>query len=367
MADMRSTTAYRDHLRHQSLLGRLHLYGRGEEVSPTENFTTEALAGAARSNPRPLIAALGRADPRVPTEPPWTVSAVVTQEAVAGVGIIDMTIEGRDRLGPFEYLLEVKIWAGEHGDQLSRYARHVAAPSRARRALIAVGPGPLQSDVSIHRLSWRQIWTAIDAETGPEDRLWHDLQRFLVEIKMADDASEPITSKEAASLSAASGLVRKVAHALWRVAASWQESYPRIWPAGQGYVRRIIARELADNGRLTIEVGLDGMPLAVILGAVDDADEVYAVAWVETRSRRSPIVDQIRQQVEAGAFANEWSGSLDGTVLLRKKGRIVALQSADDLFSWFDASLTELQSMGVLAAMQQAHQSTPPDIEPTPS
>src|SRR3990172_8056806 len=103
-----------------STLGRLFDFAKAPNSSAIENFTTEALAGAIRADPRPFLLALRRHD--LVRAAPLTDLDVLTQVVMPGTGILDLVVVSASPELP-ELWIEVKVDAAESGRQLDAYAR----------------------------------------------------------------------------------------------------------------------------------------------------------------------------------------------------------------------------------------------------
>jgi hypothetical protein len=140
-----------------SLFGRLFRYARSTETDQLENFTTEALAAAIREQPTPFLATL--AEHGIPAALPSARTSVLvtTQEAVAGVGIVDLVVRLFDGTSlRQEVWVEVKVWAPESGDQLARYRAHLLSrPDGDRCTLVTLGPRRL--DGAVPWIAWQAL------------------------------------------------------------------------------------------------------------------------------------------------------------------------------------------------------------------
>jgi hypothetical protein len=336
-----------DAYRRQSLLRRLLLYAKSSEQEATENFTTEALAGAIRQSAEPMAQALAKAGAISGSSVRF--STVMTQVGLSGTGIVDLILGGDDGSGPIECLIEVKVGSGESGDQLQRYRNYIDAQNDlTRRVLVVLSREPIATNVDHRPLSWRDIWTAVTPQTTTRGSIWRDLKTFLEEIGMADDTGMAISAGEAASLGSAAGLCRKTTAILDDVLNHWRPTYPGIWPAS---VRQILAREFANDGRLVVIAGASTSPMWLYLGAIDEGNEAWATVWVEVRDRRAPVVDRLREAIGRGDVPNGWRGQIDRPEILITQERLVTLPDRLTAVAWFNARIQELGAADVMSAI----------------
>lgn len=196
-----------------STLSRLFAYARTPDSDPRENFTTEALAGAIRSDPQPMLAALARhgiIDPdAVDTCDPYT------QAFHPGAGTIDLMLQLSVGGEAREVWVEVKVDAPESGVQLDNYQAFIDAGDLPRE-LIVLAKDSLAGRESMTTLRWREV-ASLASTLAPDSRPWSDLVTYLEEIGMTEHSTYPISLREAASLEDAWGLFQKAASAILAV------------------------------------------------------------------------------------------------------------------------------------------------------
>jgi len=140
-------------------LPRLLKYAVAPQKTPTENFTTEALAAAIERDPAPFLTWVG-APPRS------SVVTVETQVDLAGAGILDLLVatDRHDRRN--EYWLEIKVDAALTGDQMKRYGEEAASRDDPRPAVLLVGPHRFASVPKSQYLSWQSLWELLVQRTS---------------------------------------------------------------------------------------------------------------------------------------------------------------------------------------------------------
>jgi hypothetical protein len=223
----------------ESLFGRLYRFARSTDINQLENFTTEALGAAIRAQPAPFFDALRR-HRVIAARPKGTVVLVVTQEVVPGVGIIDLTVRAY-RGGELdqEIWVEAKVWAGESGDQLARYQHHLAArPDGHRCVLMVLGPRPIGTTAAPW-MSWQALSDSVTRSSASSE-LWTELCEFLREVGVADESSEPVSAREAASLRDAHSLFKKAAKVLTEVSVLGTERWPDWGWGGRDQITQLI-------------------------------------------------------------------------------------------------------------------------------
>lgn len=123
-------------------------------------FATEALAAAIRHDPAPMLSVLPGAATRV-VDASTQVTAY-TQVFFAGAGRMDLVLEIRTGGQLSTVWIEVKVKAGEHGDQLANYQRHA---SDHGIHLVTLGRARLRPDID--HVSWSDVRRAALRCKGP--------------------------------------------------------------------------------------------------------------------------------------------------------------------------------------------------------
>lgn len=199
-------------------------YARSSEIEATEDFTTEALAACIRSDPAPVLFLLERLSV-IGSAGEVAEVVALTQVMEVGAGIIDLVLQLRlpDRL--MEVWIEVKVAAGESGNQIDNYRRFIESqPDGLRPQLVTLSRWPIRPDPDLTWLAWQAV--RAQALTSAEP-YWRDLAAFLEDIDMADEFDAPTTSREAASLADAARLLGKTGRILLPVFDQARRSGPR--------------------------------------------------------------------------------------------------------------------------------------------
>jgi hypothetical protein len=330
----------------ESLFGRLYRFARSTSVDQLENFTTEGLGAAIRAQPAPFFEAL-REHGVIAARPKGTRVLVVTQEVVPGVGIIDLTVrvfEGGEL--EQEIWVEAKVWAGESGDQLSRYQRHFAArPDGDRCILMVLGPRPIGTTVAPW-LSWQALSDSL-TKSGRLGQLWTELCDFLQEVGVADEASEPVSAREAASLRDAYSLFRKATKVLTEVNELGKQRWPDWGWGGRDQVTQQILGQFQRHARYTIYTS--NRPVYLVIGFTDlyVTGEAHLTVWVETDPKKPVIRQGVIGAADAGGLGATWLRRLDTWQALSKTQRAATVEGSEATVQWFDGCLDELVLAGI--------------------
>ncbi len=330
----------------ESLFGRLYRFARSTAVDQLENFTTEALAAAIRTQPAPFFDALLQHGV-IPARPKGTVVLVVTQEVVPSVGVIDLTVRvyGSSVLEQ-EVWIEAKVWAGESGDQLARYQRHLASrPDGDRCILMVLGPRPI-GNAAAPWMSWQALSDSV-TKSGASSELWTELSEFLREVGVADESSEPVSAREAASLRDAHSLFKKATKVLTDVNEVGKERWPDWGWGGRDQITQLILGQFQRHARYTIATS--SKPAYLVIGFTDlyATGEAYLTVWVETDPKKPTIRQGVIAAAEAGGLDASWARRLDTWQALSKTQRAATVEGGAATAAWFERCLGELAMAGI--------------------
>src|SRR4051812_5922661 len=121
-----------------SHLGRLFTFAKATEHAALENFMTEALAAAIRSDPKPFTLALAT----LGFEEPPGFNVVLTQVPIER-GILDLLLRAAART----FVVEIKIGSPESGDAIDRYLGWIKNEPVGSALIVLLGPTRLRDDV----------------------------------------------------------------------------------------------------------------------------------------------------------------------------------------------------------------------------
>ena len=338
-----------------STLARLFQYAKSSKSEALENFTTEALAAAIRDDPRPLIPVLVNAGLLSYDQDP-TVLGVETQVAVPGAGIVDLdlVLEGEGWLT--EVWVEVKVWAGESGQQLSSY-QQVIATLPHQPLLVVLSKQPLGGHDDLPWISWQAIYEAA-LRGGRASPYWLDLGHFLEEIHMADAYDEPIIAGEAAALLAAHALYQKTARIIAATMESGKERWPVLgWPKSTNDADEQLLWQFKRLRRLTLPIRTTG-PAQLFLGVAQhdasaefDEPEPHLCVWVEHPAKQVDYRRVLLDQADAGALGETWARRVKGWWALTAHQRLGSFGSQAEAVSWLIDRLDELDRAAIIALL----------------
>lgn len=348
-----------------STLKRLFTYAKSENEA-LENFTTEALAAAIRIDPAPLVVALRFVGVAVPAGE-VTVRDVQTQVGVGDAGILDLILLLRSNGEETEFWFEVKCYAAESGNQLTKYRAHIAARPRGLQPLLVVlAREPLPGHEDLPWLSWQALWRATDRK-GTRTPAWQDFRRFLEEIGMANRFDSTITAHEASAQTDAFVLLHKMENVLEPVVAHVARLTPKLqWPPSRTKLRAMLTRNFRDWGNFTVACP-HTYRAGMSFGAYKD-DETRE-SWAGVRVWCSSAKDlAVRRQLvdlaDTAKISDVWERAPadDEGAALVVYARLAAFNALPELSAWFTARFDELQAAGVLPAIPTLGSAT---VQPT--
>ncbi len=321
-----------------STLGRLFNYAKATGSSPVENFTTEALAAAIREDSAPLRAALQSCGITIGPEPVRVHTQVVVPE-----GQLDLVAH----VGEIELNFEVKVEAGESGDQLQRYVER-AKSSGAR--LIVLSRSPVLG-WSGAWLQWQDIWTAV-RRSEDVSVYWRDFATWLEELKMADDSFEPIGKGDPFAVHGTYRLIQKAANILAPVGLALRALRPgEAWPSTSDEARRYISARFIEGNEIAI-----GLPAAkhagLAIGIVEEEDDDgvparWAAAWIWADPRKLDA-----RSVLGGVCPAGWERDPHPWIALQRRTPAGAFETQRAATDWLVARAGELNECGILAKLE---------------
>jgi hypothetical protein len=212
---------------------RMLSLGSREGSTPIEDFLTEALAAATNRDSRPLIAALQTQPGLARTLNGHNRVKAETQVSLKGAGRLDLVIEPASGA---QVWIEVKAFAGEHGNQLRTYARQAKRIRPNAKLVLLARPGVMPS-IKIPKISWGTLLSAVGNCHKPSD-LWLELCEFIKEKDLGSDLSWPLTKVEAKRLKTKEindptvvKAIRKLKNFATQIEEILSVSFPRQWYA----------------------------------------------------------------------------------------------------------------------------------------
>ena len=329
-----------------SPLTRLFTFARAAKARPLENFTTEALANAIRSDPDPFVDSLISSG--LLSSSPGVVQAdvVETQVQVPG-GIVDLVVElsiGSERHALW---FEIKAHAGVHGEQLPTYraaaAQHPTAPTPQ---VLMLCKRPIAKGVDT--LRWNTLRQAIDPAT--KNAYWRDFRLFLEEHRMADDYDHPITPDELAVAPTAHSLLLKSA----RLAHEFLASLPArgSWkaaefPSSESRVVATMANQFRRFGRLVTHS--KRYPW-VNFGLLFD-DKPRLEVWIEFQPTDFAARKAVFAKADASDLLKHWKRRESGWAWLGTSLPIDGEINQDTATGWLRGCFDELEAAGIFTEL----------------
>jgi hypothetical protein len=333
---------------------------------PLEDFTTEALAGAIRRDARPMLAALaqGSFNPANVSEHHLTVLTQRTYLVPGDEIRLDLVLLWSAKGSAIELWIEVKTGSPLSGkNQLRRYAdaqtQLTSMDGVARPRLVLLSTSDLRSGdtagdltISAHT-SWQDVVDAV-RETHDPDSLWLEFVLFLKEKRMTQDATFPITAREATSLGDAHRLYLKSIDLLNAVNAVGSERFPTVangwWRSNDipGFVRR----QFRDHARFCLGLW-GGSKIGLTFGLVSGhAGEAMYTVWLEADPRYGDV--RARVHAEAGALAAAgWELQYEGWILVQTRAHTVNFPTLEQATAWFVDRFTDLDNAGLFALQHE--------------
>jgi hypothetical protein len=330
-----------------STFSNLLRYARSTALEATENFTTEALAACIRSDPAPILHVLERAAV-IASSAEVTEVVPYTQVAYSGAGVIDLVLQIGLRDRGLEVWVEVKVAAGESGNQLQNYRTSInARRADLRPVLVTVARYPIRPDPWLIWIPWQSIRREAAKATQP---YWRDFAEFLQEVQMADEFDEPITSREAASLPASAQLMGKVARILWPVLETAADRWPESpWTASEDDLRKNLALWFRQRGRFTAQMHGYVRRGAWLDIGVWEGDEPELGVTVVTEPKSLDVRTAVIAIADNNGLPPTWARQLSGWHAVSIRSRLIGFSDHDAARGWLLARLEELGSAGLLS------------------
>lgn len=321
-----------------STLRRMFNYGLG---GAKENFTTEALAAAIREEPAPFLSALEK----VGIQCSRPIEGVDTQ--VKGGGTPDLLLRPRDQR---PVLIEVKVGAGESGDQLTRYqAWAERQPENLRPHLVLLSSKNLTEDKRWRWLSWQELWKGIRG--APDHSRWHDLAIWVKEERMADDTFEPVTIDEAGTLLGAHALLWKAVHILTPASAHMNTIWTTSgWPVSETHVRKQLVSRFGTWPSYSVQ-HTQAYRCGCAMGIYVNGEGTTALSlWVWAPPKL--LAERSRIQAIGAQLSEVWKLDTSGWELLRADRPLLSFEDHAAASAWLIERCSEMQRAGLTAVFE---------------
>jgi hypothetical protein len=330
-----------------SILEGLYRYARGDRAHARENFTTQALAGCIRLDPVPFAKALQEVgDLGISEDATIDPLAVSTQWPVPAVGAIDLVVRGQDRSRPFERWGELKVDAGESGDQIQRYQKHLLRlPDLNRPTLFTLGRSPLRGHPDVPHLTWNEVARAASASPSAH---WRDFVEYLKENRLAGADYEAARPTELASMLEFDGLVGKLARILEIVFDESHVLHDLRLPTGS--IRRELMNRFASHGDLVVAIRpMNARTSQIVAGVVPNETGVRLAIYLESWPSQSDLQRKIQVAADAkGLTTGQWSKREAQWGGIRAETAWLEAQEPSRVAKWFIDRFDELSEARIL-------------------
>lgn len=321
-------------------LARLFRYAKS--ASAVENFTTEALAAAIRIDPTPLMRALKSIGVDIPI-----VNVEVDTQVAMGDGILDLLVT---TLSARRVVVEVKVDAGESGDQLRRYLDWAHSfPADEQPHVVVLGPRQITTIDGVRWLSWQTLWKEIRRSSAAAAH-WLELATWLEECNMADDSYEAISPTESGTLDGAHRLLKKAARILTPASKHmndvWQGSN---WPTDIKSVTRQITRRFRHWPSYSIQHQAP-YRAGLSIGAFDEGGQGWLGVWVWALFKRP--AERAHIQKLAKTLPAGWENAPASAELVGAYKNISEFAGADDASEWIKGRINELSAIGMFQLIE---------------
>lgn len=326
----------------KSTLGSLFRYAATGGI---ENFTTEALAAAVRDDASPLVAALQK----IGVELSVPLVRVHTQYAIDG-GILDLVLVPQH--GP-ALIIEVKIDAGESGNQLDRYlAWCTNHPEDGRPSVVVLSASRLSDNEQVPWLRWQVLWNEL--RERPAGSRWADIRRWLEECGMADDSLEPATQAEARALRSAHSLLKRTIKILIEPSIKMNSAWPGSnWPTTEADVKKQLVSRFGTWPSFSIQHREVTYGSGCSMGVYENESEGACLSlWLWAPLQKA----EVRSIIEsvAAALPSTWKSDRHSGEPLRADKRLVEFSAQAEATRWLLDRIEELERVGIFKVFDAA-------------
>ena len=322
----------------RSTLGSLFHYA---SASAVENFTTEAFAAAIRSDPGPLVRSLSLVDVKFAAD-----RVEVHTQVSTDAGILDLLVTEN---GEPSIVIEVKVNAGQSGDQLVRYLEWTKSFTERPPRLVVLSPHQITSDDAVTWLPWQSVWREL--RSGESNLYWTDLARWLEECEMADDSYEPIAESEVAALDNAHSLLKKAARILTPVAVHMNEVWRGSnWPHDNHRVTKQIILRFQRWPSYSIHHRKWRRRCGVAIGIFHEDGNGSLGVWVWALAKR--VDERSRIHDLASNLPPGWHRDAASSEMLGAYRPLSEFSTAAKASEWLTARTNELAAVGMFKLIE---------------
>jgi hypothetical protein len=339
-----------------SRLARLYRYAKAGRSESLENFTTEALAAAIEVDPAPLVDALrkrGIADGELRGS--VVVHTQVGKRKPEGTtAFIDLEVRFVDGSTTNSvFWVEVKLSAGEHGNQLAVYEEIARAMGPKWPTVITLARFP-EINPEFQGITWRDLADGVARLAAPPP-YWRDLVGFIEEHRMALDTEDEMTDVEFATVEHTRRLTEKMTDRLLAFSRAAAERKPPIrFPRNRREILRRVGGQFALYGRFCVLSKTKAPRLLVGMRwiAEGDARIPSLIVRVEHSPKKTERREMILATADRGDLSEEWHRGRHDYIALEKRKTLASDdESAKDTVAWWCGAIDELDRAGVLSLL----------------
>ena len=343
---------------------RMLSLGSRKGSTPIEDFLTEALAAAFNRDPRPLIMALQSQPKLARTLSRGSRYSAQTQVAIKGTGRLDLVLKPERGA---QIWIEVKVLAGEHGDQLPSYERAAKNLRPHAQLVMLARPGVVPS-IEIPKITWGAIVSSVSKCHRPSD-LWLEMCNFLEEEDLGSNLSWPLTSIEAAALDlkkvsnpSASSAIAKIKNFSIQVLENLNMRDRNQWFANIDR-KAFLDNQIKELGRLVYQFETDPRQKNYLSGT-----DPFIFVWVGFESHalkvgiegRAPV-DLRKELSDSYATLESYGWVCEQENILSVKSEKLAFAKEELAILWVLERFAELKKTGAYALIQTASRAHPVD------
>lgn len=345
-----------------SRLGQLFKYAKSSASPALENFSTEALASAIRADAGPWLTALRRRQlvPERPIKGKAVVHTQVRKNLDGAALYLDLIVDFPRAPEIPSMWVEVKVYAGEHGEQLAQYKK--LAESLTPAAQVITLARSLEVKPGIKGVTWRDLSEAID---DASDVYWRELRAFMNEKRMVLHSEDPITDTDITALESTLQTLDKMTERLHRFTSqAAKRSAPMQFQQNRGSIQRILGTQLGRHQRLCLPSS-GGVP-SLLVGLRWFGEGPKKEARLMLCVEHSPKNTKLRQQLLRIADDNglpatwtrdelTWPGLLKSAPITSENGSLCGSEA------WWSEALDELERAKILEVVSGASPQGPDD------
>ena len=288
------------------------------------------------------------------------VETQVRQTSTEGTALcLDLVAELVDMPDARPLWVEVKVYAGEHGNQLTHYENLAASISPPAQVITLARS--LEVKQGVKGITWRDLAEAIE---GDSHLYWQELLRFMNGKRMLLHSEDPITPSDITALASTLDTLDKMTERLHLFASkAAKRSVPIHFRQNRGSIRRILGAQLGRHQRLCLP-SRDANPSLLVglrwFGA-GPKKQARLMFCVEHNPKEKELRNRLLQTADQNGLSKDWVPETVGWPGLLKSGPIdVENGSLHGSETWWSNALDELESAKILEMISGG---SPPDAD----